>query len=350
MIIRVEEQRDTDNWDDFLKLFPSSGPFHTRAWTECFRSEHLTPLYLRLLSGDQTVGAIAGVIVEPTLTILRGIDRRLSFFSGPAVVQPDSSLIRDCMLGLRRYAEDQGLTSLITSARDYPYEYDWGQSKVHLRAIGEYFVDLTSPWDHVKSRMRKSIPEQARKAERSGLTFHEHRHASTLSQLLQLLECTKLRREGKSGVRFSSHYLPHLADKPLRLLAESDIARFFIARSGADVLCVLLVFAFHKRAYALLIGCNEEGYRLRAPAFVWFNAMQRLKSTGIESLNLAGAGPQSALAFAKLSLGAERRSCTGSISPYLQGPVRNLAFQLYRWRDNLSDLATLVRHERSRRV
>jgi hypothetical protein len=287
------------------------------------------------------------LIVEPRSTILRRIDRRLSFFSGPAVVRADGALIRDCMLGLKRYAEDLGVTSLVSSGRDYPYAYDWGRSKVHLQTIGEYFVDLGDPWEHVMARMRKSIPEQARKAQRSGLTFHEHRGASMLSDLFRLLECTKLRRKEKSGIYFSSYYLPHLAEGPLRPFGESDIARFFVARKGADVLCTLLVSAFRTRAYALLIGCSEDGYRLRAPAFVWFNAMRRLKAAGIESLNLAGAGPQSKLAFAKLSLGADRRACTGSISPYLQGPARNLLYQAYRWRDNLSALAARVRHDNS---
>jgi len=330
MTIHVVNDRDPEAWDDFIKMFPSSGPFHTRAWTECFKSERMTPLYLRFLSGDQPIGAIAGLVIDPKITILRGIDRKLSFFSGPALVQMNSALIRDCMLSLNRYAQDQGFTSLISSARDYPYAYDWGDSKVHLQTIQEMIVDLREPWERIRERMRKSIPEQARKAERSGVTFHEARDASMLPQLLYLLENTMSRNKRKSGNSFSPYYLPHLAEKPLSKLSESNIARFFVARKGPEVLCVLLVFAFSKRAYALLIGCSDEGYRLRAPALVWFNAIRNLKTEGMESLNLAGGN-----AFAKISLGAERRTCTGSVSPYLKGPVRNLIFQTYRWGDNL---------------
>jgi hypothetical protein len=334
MTIRVVNERDSETWDDFIRLFPSSGPFHTRAWTECFRSERSTPLYLRLVSGDQSIGAIAGVAVDPRLRILGGLDRKLSFFSGPALSQMNNVLIRDCMLSLNRYAQDHGFTSLICSARDYPYAYDWGDSKVHLQNIHEYIIDLRMSWEHVGERMRKSIPEQTRKAERSGLTFHEHRDASMLPQLLRLLENTRLRRKRKSGIYFSPYYIPHLSDKPLSRLCESDITRFFVARKGTDVLCVLLVFTFCKRAYALLIGCSDEGYRLRAPAFVWFNALRYLQAEGTEFLNLAGGGPESGHAFSKISLGAERQTCTGSVSPYLKGPVRNLLFQMYRWFDN----------------
>ena len=347
MTIRVVNERDADTWDEFIKLFPSSGPFHTRAWTECFKSERLTPLYLRLLSGDQPIGAIAGVVVDPKLTILSGIDRKLSFFSGPALLQMNSVLIQDCMLSLNRYAQDQGFTSLISSGRDYPYAYDWGDSKVHLQSIDEYIIDLRGSWEHIRARMRKSIPEQARKAERSGLTFHEHRDASMLPQLLRLLENTRSRRKRKSGFYFSEYYLTHLAEKPLSSLSGSSIARFFVARRGSEVLCVLLVFAFCKRAYALLIGCSEEGYRLRAPAFLWINAIRYLKAEGTESLNLAGGGPQSGHAFTKISLGAERQICTGSVSPYLKGPVQNLLFQTYRWVDNLTASAPFVRGRNS---
>jgi Acetyltransferase (GNAT) domain len=342
MTIHVVNDRDPGKWDDFIKLLPSAGPFHTRAWTECFKSERLTPLYLRLLSGDEPIGAIAGIVVDPRTPILRAIDRKLSFFSGPTLSQMNSGLIRDCMLSLNRYAQDQGFTSLISSGRDYPYGYDWGGSKVHMQSIEELIIDLRESWEHIRIRMRKSIPEQARKAERSGLTFQEHRDASMLPQLLHLLDNTRLRSEKKRGASFSPYYIPYLAEKPLICLSQSSIARFFVARKGSEVLCVLLVFAFAKRAYALLIGCSDEGYRLRAPAFVWFNAIRNLKAAGTESLNLAGGN-----AFAKISLGAERRTCTGSVSPYLKGPVRNLLFQTCRWVDNLIPAAHVARHGNS---
>ena len=347
MNIRAVNDRDADTWDDFIKLFPSSGPFHTRAWADCFKSERLTPIYLRLLAKDQPIGGIAGVVVDPKMTILRRIDRRVMFFSGPTLSEMNSALIQACMLSLKRYAEDQGLTSLISLHRDYPYAYDWGDSKVHLQVIHEYIIDLRGAWEDVRARMRRSIPEQARKAERSGLTFHEYRDVSMLPRLLRLLESTRSRRMRKDGIHFSAYYVPYLEEKALGDLSESDLARFFVARRGAEVLCVLLVFAFHKRAYALLIGCSEEGYYHRAPAFVWFNAISDLKTAGIEYLNLAGAGPESKLAFAKTSLGAERRACTGCVSPYLQGPVHNLLFQIYRWKDNLSAVVPLVRKKNS---
>jgi len=333
--VRVVSERNADTWDNFIRLFPPSGPFHTRAWTECFKSERLTPMYLRLLSNGQPIGAIAGLIEDPKIAVLRGIDRKAFFFSGPSLSQMNSALIQDCMLSLNLYVQDQGFTSMISLGRDYPYAYDWGGSKVHLQIIHEYIIDLRESWEFVRARMRKSIPEQARKAGRSGLTFHQHRDASMLPQLLRLVENTRLRRKRLSGKYFNPYYIPHLIEEPLRRLSETSIARFFFARRHADVLCALLVFAFSKRAYALLIGCSDEGYQLRAPAFVWFNAIRALKAEGTESLNLAGGGPQSGHAFAKMSLGAERRTCTASVSPYLQGPVRNLLFQTYRWADNL---------------
>ena len=164
-----------------------------------------------------------------------------------------------------------------------------------------------------------------------------------LPQLLELVESTRQRRARNSGVYFSPYYIPYLANKPLRSLSGSDIARFFVARRGAAVLCVLLAFAFHKRAYALWIGCGEEGYRVRAPAFVWLNAIRELKTEGAESLNLAGAGPESRIAFAKTSLGAQRHACTGCVSPYLKGPLGNLLFQTYRWMEDQTTKAPLVR-------
>jgi len=331
MTIRVVSEQDPETWDDYVRRFTSAGPFHTKAWTECFKSERLTPIYLRLFSDHKAIGGIAGMVVGPRMPILRGIDRRISFFSGPALFQMDSALIRDSMLSLNRYARDQGFTSLISSPRDYPYGYDWGDSKVHLQCMEELIIDLSDSWERVRGRMRRSIPEQVRKAERSGLTFDVQRDQSMLPQLLCLLENTRLRSKRKRGAPFSPYYLPHLAAKPLSCLSQSSIARFCVARKDSEVLCVLLVCAFAQRAYALLIGCSDEGYDLRAPAFTWFNAIRSLKAEGTAFLNLAGGNT-----FAKISLGAERCTCMGCVSPYLKGPVRNLLFQTLRWTENLT--------------
>ena len=347
MTIRVEREHDPGDWDDFIRQFPSSGPFHARAWADCFAGPRMTPLYLRLLSDEQPIGAIAGAVIEPRIAALRGISREAFFFSGPALARMDSALIGESFHSLCLYAREQGFASLVSSGRDYPYPYECGRTKMYLHTIGEYIVDMRGSWDLVRSRMRRSIAEQARKAERSGLTFHVEQDASLLAQLQRLLENTQQRRQTKSGKLFSPFYLPHLTEEPLRRLSESSLARFFVARRGSEPLCVLLAFAFGRRAYALMIGCNDEGYRLRAPALVWFNAMRSLQSAGTEWLNLAGGGPQSAHVFSKISLGAERHACTGSVSPYLKGPVRNMLFQTHRWVDNLLESAPLRRERRS---
>jgi hypothetical protein len=335
MTIRVERELDAEAWDAYASQFAAAGPFHSRAWAEGFAGERTTPLYLRLLEGSQPVGAIAGVAIEPRLAALRGIARELFFFSGPALARMDADLIRDAFLALSGYAREQGFTSLVSSARDYPYQYDWGGAKAHLQTMGEYLVDLRGSWDDVRLRMRRSIAEQTRKAGRAGVAFGEQRDASLLPQLLRLLENTRQRRQRKSGNLFSPYYLTHLDDDTLCRLSASSVARFFVARRGDEPLCVLLAFVFGRRAYALMIGSSDEGYLLRAPALLWFNTLRRLHSEGVHWLNLAGGGPQSAHVFSKVSLGAQRFACIGSVSPYLKGPVRNLLFQAHRWMERL---------------
>ena len=59
MKLTVVRDTDPDTWDDFVAAFPSSGPLHTAAWAECFRSERLTPIYLRLLFGHRPVGGFS---------------------------------------------------------------------------------------------------------------------------------------------------------------------------------------------------------------------------------------------------------------------------------------------------
>ena len=338
-VVRVGDGNDLAGWDDFVRLCPSSNPFHTRAWVESFRSERLTPLYLRVLSGNRTIGAIAGLVVAPANRILAPIHRPALLFTGPALERMDGAALRDCTLSAMRLVASEGMTGITCVGRDHPHACDWSGSRVRPTTVDEYIADLGGCWKDVESRMRNSIREQTRKAERSGLVFGEESGPRMVPQLTALLERTRSR---KVGEQFSFFYLPHLSEQVLGRLAATDLARFFVARLGGNALCILLALAFNRRAYALLIGCSEEGYRLRAPAFVWLNAMKALQAAGLQSLNLSGAWPGSKLAFAKESLGAVRTSCAGFTSPYLQGPVRNLLFQIYRWRDNLSAAARLV--------
>ncbi len=64
MTIRVERERDAEAWDAYAAQFAAAGPFHARGWAEGFADARTTPLYLRLLDGEQPVGAIAGVAID----------------------------------------------------------------------------------------------------------------------------------------------------------------------------------------------------------------------------------------------------------------------------------------------
>jgi hypothetical protein len=331
MNVTVIEESNFQQWVECLQTF-SISPFITPTWLETICSAHRIPAYFRFESEGKTIGGIAGLILEPSLKIIRRINRPLFFFSGPAVLQNDAHLISACVLNLIRYATHNGYTGVQLNSWDYPHPYELTAMKFYKEIREEYIIDLHGEFIQIQNKMRKSIREQTRTATRNGITFHESASPNILASLILLLDETKSIRGLKGYEDYSYYYIPYLDPPAMHRLFEIKMARIFYAQKLDKVICVLLTVVWNKRAYALLIGANAEAYALRGPAFLWFHTLRTLNSEGVESLNLGGVANDSgasALAFSKLSLGAEKHTCVGGTSAFLQGSLYNLLHQLY---------------------
>jgi hypothetical protein len=229
------------------------------------------------------------------------------------------------MVALSDHARRRGIPTVNSKGVDYPYEYDWGGHKYHRHILHEYLIDLRPDWTTVKTRMRKSIAEQARKAERFGVRYRVERDPGTHDELNRLVLEKRARKPDDS---YDDYYLGFLTATVARRLSRTRLSSFHCAELGGKVVCVMQVLSFNKRAYALLLGADEDAYRSRAITFVQLQTIRNLKQTGVEWLNIAGAWEGSSLEFAKLSLGAKRAVCFGSTSPFLQGRLLNLLNQI----------------------
>jgi hypothetical protein len=300
---------------------------------ESFSDWYLRPLYFRLESEGETIGVVSGLRVEPSRRFLRGLYRNMFLFSGPAMAEGHEGKAGACLDALADYGAGNGFTWLIVNSWDYPREIDFDSDIFRKTVRDEYIINLRPDLPAILGRMRKSIREQARQALRNGLQFRESDSNESIDHLERLMDKTKSIRLAKGYKKYSYYYMPYLNRGVLERLFRTGTARIFCAEREGVVVCVML-FAVHRRsACALLVGTGAEGYRLRAPAFLWANVIEKLKDEGVEYLNLGGIPKDESsdkLIFAKTALGAERHICTGGTTGYLNKSVLSFFGNAYR--------------------
>ncbi|MFC2164292.1 GNAT family N-acetyltransferase [Acidobacteriota bacterium] len=331
MQITIVEESNLSNWENYLKK-TSGGPFLSAPWLESFRDSKCTPVYFRFVSEGHTIGLAAGLSLEPPHPLLRKIFRKIFLFSGPAFIQSNPELEKSCVSELINYASSNQFSHFEMRSYDYPHTIDFEDLPFIKEDREEYIIDLNPEWQEIQKNMRKSIIEQKRSAERKGLSFHESQSPEIIDDLVRLLEQTKQRRLTKGYKDYTYYYMPHINKNILHQLYQNKIGRIFHIKHGAKIISILFVVAYRSTVNALLIGSNEDAYNLRAPAFIWFNTIKKLKDEGFQYMNLGGVpkdSSKSKLVFAKKSLGATEHLCSGGKTPHLNGPIYNLLNTLY---------------------
>lgn len=328
MDISVIRETDLQKWDEHVGIF-SGSPLISTPWLESFRTSDHTPVYFRFAHKGDTVGLIAGLVTEPPNPVLKKLDRSILFFSGPAVAGSDKELARACIIKILEYATVNRFTSLKIRGEDCPYVYDLGVLPYrHVRE--EYIIDLRE--DLSQKKVNRMIKRKVRKARENRVTFHETRSPEFAYVLASLLDETEAIRNSKGYDNYIKFAIPFFDEKVICKLLMNKLARIFYAKKQDKILCTLLTISHAGRACAMLIGTNQEGYELGANALVYYCAIEKLKEEGNKIINLgpvANDSGKNGLIFFKTSLGAEKHTCLGGTSSFLQGPFLNLLYQVY---------------------
>lgn len=330
MHISVKQEPNQDKWNKHIRMFCAS-PFISAPWLESFKNPGRKPVFFRFVSQEKTVGIIAGLVQEPCFHILKKIKKEIFFFSGPAVPESDKDLIRLCIASLTKYAMASGYTSLDIRSWDYPHVFDL-EDLPYKNTREEFVIDMQGEFEDIRKKMRKRIHEMVRQGARNELTFHESDSPDLVEELTRLLEHTKSVRTSKGYEGYSYFYMPYFDKQVIYNLFQNKIAKIFYAKKHDKIISVKLVVCHGNRACALLAGTDPEGYKLKAPAFTWFNTIKKLREDGIKSYNIGGVANDSGasgLTFFKTSFGAEKFACVGGSTSFLQGPFLNLLYQVF---------------------
>ena len=147
-----------------------------------------------------------------------------------------------------------------------------------------------------------------RKAKRFGASLKQGFSTELLDRLYELLAETGKRRESLGYGSFSFMYLPFLQRRGIEQLLCQKHAILFYVEDQEGILSMQLVFNYMNRAYVLLMGSTQKGYRHGAPTFNYYEVAARLKDLGVRYCNIGGvpSGSRNAgLGKFKRSLGTE---------------------------------------------
>lgn len=310
------------------------GPFMSPEWLEAFSNRCRKPVSFRFMQEGQEAGFAAGLIVKPAAPIpIPTIFPKIHLFTGPVMVDKDPRTIQSCLLSLKRFAQKRNYWNIYIDSLDYPYEFDIENIGYVPKIHDEYIIDLRDDLDKIHDRINKYKRRDLRRTYKDHLNFKEITGTGKFECLVSCLESTREKKRKYGLGNYSSYYVSYMDDEILNRLLKTSIAKLYCIFRDDKILSSMLLLIHGKRSYALLGGTNAAGYEMNANTVLHWEAIRKMKESGIEYLNL-GRIPKDdsapGLIQFKTGMGAVRHSCTGGAADEIQGAQGEILIYLYR--------------------
>ncbi len=308
------------NWDAITGSLGASH-FLAAGWAAYRRqAEGGTPVFIlaRAQDGRPTAAAL-GYIEQSSRPGLSLLTRKLVFQSHPLLDESSGIDATWFLLEIERFARSHGCVEIVI------WSYFSGESRLNIVAQGfqeesriEFHVDVHQPLDAIWSRIHAEQQEKIRRAQKKGL---EVQIVNTLQGFLHLrdLQFATKQRKDEMGQAFDlksddSHYALMAA-----ALGGRGLSQLFLAFNNGKPISTILFGSFNGRAYSIYSASNSEGYKLSAPSFLYWKAVEYFHNHGYSLLNRGGVPaeaqneghPAHGVYYYKSRLGAELRICKG---------------------------------------
>lgn len=284
---RVAELRDSVDAGSWNAAACGEGGsfFHCHAYPRfAAASSGAEPVYLRLESADGTQALAAGTLLRPRPWPFSRLCATAVLGALPASRGADARRLAAILREVERALRRAGAYRIRIAGFFSP------ASAEVLAALGyavtpraEFYLDLTRSEDALFAALAAARRRNIRQAERAGLRTGEESGAQA-PPLLAALQRESFERRGLERGRADAAGL-----RAIEWLLASGLGRLFVTRHEGRAVNAALFAVFNARAYYVLSGSSAQGNRLRGPAHLVWEAMRRLKSEGVEVLNLGGA-------------------------------------------------------------
>lgn len=325
MNITVVRKDPADQWD--RELIQCDGSlFLSRVWVEAVAQSHQNrhPVFLYFYSGNQLVAMLAGLDIP----IKKGNGRQLLFYSGFAMLPGHrEALDAACKKALYDYSIQWGYARLTLKSYDLHHynEIPHGTTpgKYYLHPRTEYFFDLTLGKEIILGRFKPDLRRRARKAGREGMVFRATQEPAMVTELLSLIKETYNRRNAKGYGPYNHFFLPLFYETEMNRLLLKGAALIFVAEKQGKPLSIQFVFAYQRRAYGIFMGTHPKGYKINAPAFLYFKGTEYLCDKEFSYYNLGGIQTNHrGLKIFKDALGADSMKSCEETTGFLQYPYK----------------------------
>jgi hypothetical protein len=260
-----------------------------------------------------------------------GLFRWLFFFTGPILT--NQAMYPDCIQALNETAKRLGYVKVVYRSWDFPCSNPVNPYPVPGFLRTEYIIDLTPPICDIEKNVKPAQRRNIRHAVQSGLELVEETSREKCIQLHEFIEVTKHRRQQRGYSQYEKYYIPYLCDRVMNTLVDNHYVRLFHVERGGTPLHATAIITQGKRAYALLAGTTEQGYRMKASPFGFYQICLQLKQEGTAYLNLGGVPEDdgtSHLRRFKRTLGAQEYACPTGSTGFLQNGVYKVGLDLYK--------------------
>ena len=310
------------SWQTDLTSFDYS-LFSIPEWIESFDDKKNYPVYFDFVHDGETVGKMAGLILENNTPIRR----KLFFHAGPALKKGVSEQYHvGCLQALISYARHHHMGRICMLSYDFKSQIKTDKD-FFVYPRYEYVIPLSGSKEEVAGAISSEVKRRYRKAVEGGFSIQEVNTPEMIEALIGLMQTTKHVRTMKGYSEYNPFYIPHFNKAVLMKLLLKNALRVFVASQDNQIYGIDAVMVKDLKAYGLLMGFTEKGYRFAMPSFINYYIIMKLKSEGFGYLNMGGISmdlTHQGLRLFKKSLGAVPCISTFGETNYLSFPLRLL--------------------------
>ncbi len=313
--IKIQDLSNKE-WGKNLSLFHYS-LFISPKWIEAVADTNHKPVYLDITINEKTVGKISGLVIKGGKT--RSF---LYFYAGPALIKIDQDIHNKCLNTIFKYARKNSYYKVIIDSYDNKHSLKYTKNKNLQNKRVEYAIPLHKGIKNIE--MSKRFRRNVKKGKKINPKISESQDTRNISTLIELLSSTKKIRIRKYNKHYNPFYLKNLNETTLKKLLTSGIAHLRYSVSDNSIDCMEFNLEKDDRAYMLLKGANENGYKNGLSSFLSYYLIKQYTNNGFSYYNQGGrpSGEDGeGLALYKKSMGAEEITVYGVTTNFLTFPL-----------------------------
>ncbi len=322
--LEVSDQAGSE-WNNWLTKLDGN-IYHSTQWAETRRTATSRPLFLRWHdNSNSTRGIAVGIESRSSFPVIGRHFRRLELGTFPAAGSSRDRLIQSLIDQLLNYSRKAGHSSL--EVQSYYADSRCLQSD-HLgfEAVHrlEFVIDLTLPEEQLWRNLHNNHRRKIGKARKHDLKFEHASDLEAMREFRKLQVQSRDRRQNRGehiGTVDDSYY-----ERFGRAYFERNLGRVYLLRHQGAAISGAFVSMYAGKAYYVFGGSSDEGFKMDAPALLFWEIFSHCRELGCHEFNMGGVpavaidkGAQShGLYRFKAGFGGRQVPCTSLTAENLQ--------------------------------